>query len=132
MMGDFVSFNVRDINRLRADAFETGDIWKTIDYFTDDTVWTPNGGVAIVGKDAVRAWATRFDGQTCKFRTTPEEVVVAGDWAFARFVGVMTLSSTTGEEERESTCFQCFWTLRRQEDGSWKIAHWIWNEQPPD
>ncbi len=129
-MEDSVCADVKAINRLREQAFETGDVWDYIDYFTDDTVWMPNGEAALVGKEAVRAWATRFDGQTFKFRIVPEEVVVAGDWAFDRFIEIMIPVSSIGEEG-DPSYFQAFWTLRRQVDGSWRITHYIWNNHPP-
>ena len=122
--------DIEAINRLRDKAFATGDIWDYIDYFTDDTVWMPNGEAAVEGKEAVRAWATRFDGQTFKFRIIPQEVVVVGDWAFDRFIEIMIPVSSSGEE-RDPIYFQTFWTLRRQADGSWKVVQWIWNEHPP-
>lgn len=129
-MEDSVSVNIKAINRLRDEAFKTGDIWDYIDYFTDDTVWMPDGEAALLGKEAVRAWATRFDGQTFKFRIVPEEVVVAGDWAFDRFIEIMVPVSSTGEEG-DPSYYRAFWTLRRQVNGSWKITHYIWNNHPP-
>lgn len=125
------SMHVEAINSLRDKAFRDGDIWDLIDLFVDDCVWMPMGEAAVEGKEAIRAWATRFDGQTFEFRIIPEEAVVSGDWAFERFVGIMTQTSAAGGERGEPCTFQYFWTLRRQGDGSWKIAHWIWNEHPP-
>jgi len=119
------------INRLRDKAFGDGDIWDLIDLFVDDSVWMPMSDAAVEGKEAVRAWATRFDGQRARVRIIPQEVVVSGDWAFDRFVGIITPLSATGDPEGESSCFQYFWTLRRQEDNSWKVVHWIWNRHPP-
>lgn len=129
-MEDSVCADVKAINHLREQAFETGDIWDYIDYFTDDTIWMPNGEATLEGKEAVRAWATRFDGQTFKFQIVPEEVVVAGDWAFDRFIEIMIPVSATGEEG-DPSYYQAFWTLRRQVDGFWKITHYIWNNHPP-
>jgi len=129
-MESTIRTDVEAINRLREEAFETGDIWDYIDHFADDTVWMPNGETTLVGKEAVRAWATRFDGQTFRFRIVPEEVVVAGDLAFDRFIEIMIPVSFTGEEG-DPSCYQAFWTLRRQGDGSWKITHYIWNNHPP-
>lgn len=132
-MKNSVRADIEAINRLRDNAFRIGavwDIWHSIDLFTDDMVWMPNGGTAVVGKEACRAWATRFDGQTFKFQIIPEEVVVAGDWAFDRFIEIMIPISSSGEEE-DPNYFQGFWTLRRQADGSWKIIHYIWNDHPP-
>lgn len=124
------SADVKAINRLRQEAFGTGDIWDFIDFFTDDTVWMPDGEAPVEGKDAVRTWSTRFDGQTFEFRTIPEEIVIAGDWAIDRFVGIKIPVSSTGKKG-DPSYYQAFWTLRRQEDDSWKIVHWIWNEHPP-
>lgn len=129
-MESTIRADVEVINRLREKAFETGDIWDFIDFFTDDAVWMPYWEAAVEGKEAVRAWATRYDGKTYRFEIVPQQVVVAGDWAFDRFIEIMIPVSPSGEEGDPYT-FQSFWTLRRQEDNSWKVAHWIWNEHPP-
>lgn len=112
-------------------TFQCGDIWDLLDFFDNDSVWNPTGEAAVEGKEAIRAWATRFDGQIIKFRIIPQEVVVAGEWAFDRFVGIMTPISARDDQVVESYCFQYFWTLHRQEDDTWKVVHWIWNEHPP-
>ena len=131
VMNSVILNELEAINRLRDRAFRGGDIWDLIDLFVDDSVWMPMGDAAVEGKESVRAWATRFDGRIVKFRIIPQEVVVAGEWAFDRFVGIMTSISATDDQELESYCFQYFWTLCRQEDDSWKVVHWIWNEHPP-
>ncbi len=121
---------IKAVNRLRDKAFEAKDIWEYINYFTDDAVWMPYWDKAIEGKKAIRAWATRFDGQAFRFEIIPQQVVFAGNWACDRFIEIMAPVSPSGENGEPRT-FQCFWTLRRQEDNSWKIVHWIWNEHPP-
>jgi len=125
-----VSENNDAINRLRDRAFETGNIWHFIDCFTNDMVWMPPGERAIVGKDACRAWATRFDEHRFNISSISEEIVVVGDWAFNRFVEVMVKVSK-GDEAAEPVYYQGFWTLRRLADGSWKAHHFIWNRSPP-
>lgn len=130
-MKETIGMSVEAINSLRDRAFQGGDIWDLIDLFVDDPVWMPIGEAAVEGKEAVRAWATRFDGQLFRFKIIPQEVVVAGEWAFDRFVGIMTPITVAGEEDGESHYFQYFWTLRKQQDDSWKVVHWIWNKHPP-
>ena len=130
-MSSAILTDLEAIHRLRDRAFRDGDVWDLIDFFDDDSVWMPMGEAAVEGKDSVRAWATRFDGQIVKFQQIPQEIVVAGDWAFDRFIGVMTAISAADGQDGKSYWFQCFWTLHRQEDDSWKVVHWIWNEHPP-
>ena len=129
-MENLVITDVDAINSLREQAFEANDIWKFIDYFSDDMIWMPPGELPLVGKEACRLWAKRFDGLKVEISAIADEVVVAGDWAFDRFVEIQVPVSADGEKSAPHY-LQCVWTLRREADGSWEIVHFIWNGNPP-
>jgi len=58
---------------------------------------------------------------------TTEELVVINDWAIERHTEYQV--TTFGESaEPASLYFKGIWIFRRQEDGSWKISQYIWNE----
>ena len=98
-------------------------------YFTDDGIWMPPGVAPLRGKDAwwsfVQPW---WDSSTVMdIGVTTEELVVINDWAIERHTEYQL--TTFGESaEPASLYFKGIWIFRRQEDGSWKIAQYIWNE----
>lgn len=124
-----VSKDIEAINNFREKAFETGVIWDFVDCFADDVVWMPNGGVAVVGKEACKEWAKQLDGIDFELSTISEEIVVAGDWAFERFVEIQSHIQDNGTKS-PPTYLQCMWTLRRKVDNAWEAVHFIWNNNP--
>ncbi len=117
-----------------AEAWEAGDLNTFAEFFTDDAIWMPPGVAPIHGKDALRAWLEQeWTGFAVLELSMPsEEIVVIDDWAFQRHInGWVEIDEVGGETTQYY--FKGIWILRRQEDGSWKIARYIFNENvPPD
>ena len=98
-------------------------------YFTDDGIWMPPGVAPLRGNDAwwsfVQPWWD--SSRVIDIGVTTEELVVINDWAIERHTEYQV--TTFGEsEEPASLYFKGVWIFRRQDDGSWKIAQYIWNE----
>ena len=111
-------------------ALNAGDADGYLACFTDDAVWMPPDEPAIVGKEA---WLeenpdpfTTFD---LDLTLTLDEVVVPGDWAFAR--GTVTGTFTAAEGEPVQVSGKNLWILQRQSDGSWKVWRSIRNSNNP-
>jgi ketosteroid isomerase-like protein len=90
--------------------------------FTEDVVFLAAHAPPIVGKAAVRAWA---DGYLQAFTThwdkTPQEFVVAGDWAFERY----TYKSTDLPKAGGAKVVDTGWGLviyHHDADGKWRVA----------
>ncbi|HUE89883.1 MAG TPA: SgcJ/EcaC family oxidoreductase [Vicinamibacterales bacterium] len=95
--------------------------------FTADAVLLPPGSQPVVGEQAIRVWheaAWKQNKYECS--GIVDEVQVLGEWGFARgtFSGVLTPASG-GAPIRDSGKFINI--VRRQADGSWRLARVIWN-----
>ena len=112
-------------------AINSGDLYSWMSLYTDDAVRMPPNMPALVGKDAIRSvMQSFFENYTIDLKETTEEVIVAGDWAFAR--GTYTLTSTpkvSGEPIRDTGKWVAF--HKRQPDGSWKCYRNIYNSNLP-
>jgi uncharacterized protein (TIGR02246 family) len=103
-------------------------------FFTDDGVWLPPGMPALSGKDEwwlfVEPWW--HTSTVVDMGVTHEEIIIVDDWAIERHSEYQTLRSGD-DEETVTIYFKGIWILQRQNDGEWKIARYIWNENaPPD
>jgi uncharacterized protein (TIGR02246 family) len=122
-----------DIERAKATIHALNQQWETyfenhepagmVALFTEDCVRMPQGGSASLGRPALEAayrqdfaevWKTQ-----AKVRLNTEEVVIAGEYAFAR--GADTLIQD-GRQVGETG--KWLFVYRRQPDGTWKF-HWI-------
>ena len=108
-----------------------GDLDSWVSLYTDDAVRMPPNNPALVGKDAIRSvMQSSFEKYTFDIKETAEEVIVAGDWAFARGTYTYTVTSKAGGEPiRDSGKWMAF--HKRQPDGSWKIYCNIFNSDLP-
>jgi len=105
------------------------DIWMSL--YADDAVRMQPNMPALVGKDAIRSvMQSFFENYTIDLKETTEEVIVAGDWAFARGIYNYTITPKVGgEPSRDSGKWVAF--NKRQPDGSWRIYRNISNSDLP-
>lgn len=115
------------------EAFEHGDAEAFMALSTEDVVLMPPGEETLSTRDAVRALMEDFFGAFVVEleRTTLDEIVVAGDWAFVRDTYVSNLTPKSGGETGQARG-KNVWILRRTSGGSWKVARNIWNSSSPD
>ena len=112
-------------------ALNAGDVAGFVALLTEDAVIMPPNQPANIGQEAIRAgMQTLFDQNTLELTRTSEEVVVAGDWAFARWTATGTSTPKAGGEPVEVSNKSIF-ILQRQPDGSWKVARAIINSNNP-
>jgi len=105
--------------------FENHDAAGLVALFTEDCVRMPQGAPATVGRPALEAayrqdFAEVWKAQA-KVRLNAEEVIISGEYAFAR--GADTLVRDQDGRQMEETGKWLF-TYRQQPDGTWKY-HWI-------
>ncbi len=112
-------------------AFNAGDVDAFMDCFADDAVWMLPNQPAITGKEAARTWYQDVFERTA-FDVTPytDDLMVAGEWAYARrtYKGEVVRRATGEHISRGSKRISI---LHRQTNGTWKIAHDIWNSDNP-
>jgi uncharacterized protein (TIGR02246 family) len=118
------------IARLRDEylgARNTGDVDRFERLWTADGVLLPVDEPAVIGREAVADYIADFlDQNAGRIEVHPEEVRVAGDWAFER--GTETIASAdeaTGEALEIAIKYVA--VLFRQPDGTWRIGRYMFN-----
>lgn len=116
---------IQALNQEWETYFENHNAAGMVALFTEDCVRMPQGGRATVGRPALEAayrqdfaevWKTQ-----AKVRLNAEEVVISGEYAFAR--GADTLIQVQDGRQLGETGKWLF-VYRQQADGTWKF-HWI-------
>ncbi len=123
---------IRTLGDQAVAALNANDAAALAAFVTDDVVWMPPNEPPAIGKEAFEAlFRASFDEFTFEVTIHPkDELVVAGDWAFARGTYVLVLTPKIGGEPvQESGKFLEIY--QRQPDGSWKYARHIWNTDQP-
>ena len=111
-------------------SFNATDLDGFMAPVADDVVWMTHGGPPpTVSKEVVRSVYKEFFERgpfIPKMTVSSDEVVVSGDWAFDRgtWVVIRTYKRSVRRERLES-CYVMIW--RRQPEGLWKLARFIWN-----
>ena len=112
-------------------AWAAGDAAALADLWTDDAIVMPQGEPAVAGREAILARArAAFELYRARLVLRPEEVMVAGDYAFDRGSYTLTLAPRDGKAPalREE---KYLLVLRWQPDGGWRIARGISNASAP-
>lgn len=114
-------------------AGKAGDVNTLCTLWTDDAVALPPQHDPIIGHEAICKWIKANPPDFSKFTLTElvmdfKEVTIVGDtayeWALSRLSGI----PKGGNEMHLSG--KLMRVLRRQPDGSWKVARSIWNSDP--
>ena len=115
-------------------AAKIHDIDTLITLMTDDCILLPPGQEPIRGRDAIWKFMQEQLPENQKYEITEyvqdfDEIKIIGDWAYewATFHGTYHLKSGGPDMYEKSRLFRI---LRRQSDGSWKVARAIWHELP--
>jgi uncharacterized protein (TIGR02246 family) len=133
-MAPHVAWTQEDaIRRLVAEDYDNamaaGDVSAKMRLYTADAVLMPPEGPAISGQEAIRHWhEVLFKKGTSPGASKVDEIQVFGEWGFARgtFSGTVTLRAG---EPPNRVSEKWLVIVRRQGDGSWKIARDIWTQE---
>lgn len=97
----------------------------------DDSITMPPNQAPLVGRAALEAWWKEgFAVAESTFTYVPQEVLIAGSWAYDRFDWAMETRSRSSDE-KTSDGGNCVWLWQQQDDGSWKLFRTIWNSVSP-
>jgi uncharacterized protein (TIGR02246 family) len=126
--------DIEAINKLHQREMEASRKWDVdtlTALWTDDIVMLPAGEPALVGKDANRASITRLrdesgNAQIADYILSFNEVKVIGDWAFEWGTYSGTVAPESGAESLRATG-KVIRVLKKDADGSWKIARAMYN-----
>jgi uncharacterized protein (TIGR02246 family) len=111
-------------------AMAAGDVSAKMRLYTADAVLMPPEGPTVSGQEAIRLWHVAF----FKKGTSPgvskvDEIQVFGEWGFARGTFSGTVPSRPGGPP-SGVSEKWLVVVKRQADGSWKIARDIWTQEP--
>lgn len=111
-------------------AIETGDAERYLSLLSEDAVFMPQNETSKTG-DELRAWLRAFLDQVAIHYTrfTHGETIVRDDVAFHAYSCAWTATPKRAGNPR-SLSFKGMHVLRREPNGSWKIAVSIWNTDP--
>lgn len=109
------------------DALNTSDVNKVLPLYTNDGVFMPSNAPSAIGQEQVKAaYEFVFSQIQLKIEFYIDEMVVNGDYAFARTTSKGTTlihanKQTVAEENRELFVLQ-------KTSGQWKIARYMFNK----
>lgn len=113
---------IRELIRQTAAANNASDTLGWVNLFEDGAVYMPPGHPEVTTRAGLREMAEAgFGPYAADVVITPAEVIVSGDWAFARSQVTGTVTSRVDGEVIPVDVKQLV-VYRRQPDNSWKIA----------
>lgn len=122
---------IERVSAARAEAFNNSDAAGIAVHFTEDAVLMAPNRPATTGRAAVAAYyQSIFDAYEPTLSSHYEQVEVSGDLAYGRGIAEVTLTPKDGGAPITSTS-KYVNILERQEDGTWKTTHDIWNANAP-
>jgi uncharacterized protein (TIGR02246 family) len=107
-----------------------GDWGAIAALFTEDVcLMFPNGPI-LRGREEFREWLGSVGYSASEHRIEFQEVDGYGDLAYARGEGTETFI-TTGMETPVTDTVKILSIVRKQAEGSWRIAIWMWSSDLP-
>lgn len=103
----------------------------------DDVVYLVPNQHAIVGKDAVSAWAARYLQEvTTHWTKSMQDLQLSGEWAVGRYAYTASDSVIIRDPETDGggTANDSGWGLivfHRERDGQWRVARDAWGSDRP-
>jgi len=112
------------------EAYNRGDAAAAADGYTEDAKLLPPNREMVSGKRAIQEfWKTAMDMGVRRINLETVEVGYDGNVGYVRGVSTVTIQPEGGREMTERGKYLV--ALKRQADGSWKVAVDIWNSDLP-
>ena len=125
---------IQELHKKDIEASKKRDFETLLSLWTEDGVLLEPGKKPVVGIDAIKAYMEEQKEASRAYEITEyehhwEEIKVIGDWAFEwgyfDAAAKMINSGKTIEQRGKLLC-----VLKKQEDGSWKVARVIAHSDP--
>jgi uncharacterized protein (TIGR02246 family) len=111
--------------------FSAGHADSVLALFTSDVQFLPPNEAAVQGRDGLAKWMSdTFAAATVSGQYLTSDVTVSGDLAVDRYTGVLTAKPKSGAPAVEEQ-LKGVHILKKQPDGTWKIAVDVWNTNAP-
>ncbi len=111
-------------------AFNAADVDGIVAFYDEQAVRMPPNAPSTVGIDGVRlAMENTFSQGTPEISITQEDVILSGDIAVARGNYVLTIIPEEGDPVVLNGKYLN--VVRRQMDGTWKLAHNMFSSNDP-
>jgi len=118
---------IRNLIARTAAMNNDGDVEGWVALFEDGAVYMPSGQPAVTTREGLREIASAgFTSWRSQIDLVPDEIIVAGDWAFARSTVTGTVTPAGGGDASPVDLKQLV-VYHRQPDGTWRIARLIGN-----
>lgn len=118
---------IRELIARTAVANNAADTLGWVGLFEEGAVYMPPGAPEISSREGLKeAAAAGFGSYAADVQIAPAEIVISGDWAFARSRVTGSVTPRAGGELIRVDIKQLV-IYHRQPDGSWKIARLINN-----
>lgn len=123
--------DIEKLHKADTEASKKGDFATLITLLTDDCVLLPPDRAPIAGKDAIQEYFLEQKDQLRTIEITEythdfQEIKIFGKWAF-EWGYFSNAARPAGGGKVVKGKGKLFRILERQEDGSWKAARSIWN-----
>ena len=114
-------------------ALNASDVDAVMQLYAKDAVFLPQHSLPAVGHDAVRtAYRHVFDAIRLNINFTIDEIrVLSRDWAYARTRSNGTVKVLASDQPPASEANQELFLLRRESDGQWRFARYIFSTTTP-
>ena len=121
---------IEDGTKAFVEAFNRGDAVAIADFYTEDAKLLPPNMEMVSGKQAIQAfWESAWQMGVRSLNLETVEVGFDGDLAYER--GVSTVNIQPEGAQATTVRGKYLVILKRQTDGSWKLAVDIWNSDLP-
>jgi len=120
----------KDNTKKFVEAFDREDVVALADFYTEDAKVLPPNMEMVNGKQAIQAfWENARERGVRSINLETVEVGFDGDLAYER--GVSTVNIQPEGAQATTVRGKYLVILKRQTDGSWKLAVDIWNSDLP-
>ena len=125
-----VEQELKDGTKRFVEAFNRGDVAAVADFYTDDAKILPPNMEMVNGKQAIKAfWESAKAMGVRSMNLETVEVGIDGDLAYERGISTVTIQPEGAQASTRRGKYLVI--LKRQTDGSWKLAVDIWNNDLP-